>query len=120
MTDFQEALRRLALHDEAYLDRLLADESVNLAASQLDAKTHALVSVAALVAVGAASASYLDAVAAASRASADAGEIVGCLIAVLPVVGIARVVAAAPSIGLALEYDVEDDLERPGRRSEHG
>lgn len=111
MSDYQQALRRLTLHDETYIDRLLADDSVNRAASGLDEKTHALVGVAALVATGAAPASYVDAVAAARRSHASSDEIVGCVIAVLPAVGAARAVAAAPIIGLALDYDVEHALE---------
>jgi hypothetical protein len=38
-------------------------------------------------------------------------EIVGTLIAVLPIVGAARVVSAAPSLGLAIGYDVGEALE---------
>ena len=45
------------------------------------------------------------------QAGLDAGatydEIVGTLIAVMPIVGIARVVAAAPNLALAVGYDVE-------------
>jgi hypothetical protein len=36
---------------------------------------------------------------------------VGVLIAMLPVVGVARVVTAAPNLGLALGYDVGEALE---------
>jgi hypothetical protein len=36
---------------------------------------------------------------------------VGALIAVMPVVGVARVVSAAPNLGLALGYDVGAALE---------
>jgi 4-carboxymuconolactone decarboxylase len=38
-------------------------------------------------------------------------EIVGTLIAVLPIVGVPRVVSAAPNLGLALGYDVANALE---------
>jgi len=36
---------------------------------------------------------------------------VGSLIVLIPVVGVPRVVAAAPNLGLALGYDVGDALE---------
>lgn len=114
MSDFEETLRRLAVHDDTLIDRLLADDSLNQEASHLDPKTHALVGVAALVAVGAAPASYVDAVAAARRSCASPDEIVGCLVAVLPAVGVARAVSAATGIGLALDYDVDAALERRG------
>ena len=49
------------------------------------------------------------------QAGLDAGatydEIVGTLIAVMPIVGIARVVAAAPNLALAVGYDVSEALE---------
>ena len=38
-------------------------------------------------------------------------ELVGTLIVVMPIVGVARVVSAAPNLGLALGYDVSDALE---------
>ena len=44
-------------------------------------------------------------------AGVDHQGIVGCLIAVLPAVGVARVVSAAPKVGLALGYDLERALE---------
>jgi hypothetical protein len=48
----------------------------------------------------------------AHRCGATDDEIVGCLVAVLPVVGVARVVSAAPKLALALGFDVEAALER--------
>ena len=111
MTDHEETLRRLSVRDDAYVDALLADVQANEAASRLDGKTHALVRVAALVAVDAAPPSYMEAISSAQRWRASREEIVGCLIAVLPTVGIARVVSAAPKVGLALGYDVDAALE---------
>ncbi len=49
-----------------------------------------------------------------SRALASgvtAEELVELLIALAPVLGSARVVSAAPKLGLALGYDVEADIE---------
>jgi hypothetical protein len=48
---------------------------------------------------------------AARRRGATNDEIVGCLIAALPALGVARVVSAAPKLGLALGYDVGSALE---------
>jgi 4-carboxymuconolactone decarboxylase len=111
VADYEETLRKLSVRQDDYVDRLLADDHANEAASQLDGKTHALVRVAALVAVDAAPPSYMDAIAAAQRWGASSDEIVGCLIALLPTVGVARVVSAAPKVGLALGYDVDAALE---------
>jgi alkylhydroperoxidase/carboxymuconolactone decarboxylase family protein YurZ len=109
---YERTLRRLAIRDDAYLDGLLGDGRINLQASTLDGKTHALVGLAALVALDASLPSYLQATDAARRHGASDEEIVGALIAVLPAVGVTRVVSAAPKLGLALGYDVSAALEQ--------
>ena len=43
VSNHEQTFRRLAIRDDAFVDFLLGDESANLAASTLDAKTHALV-----------------------------------------------------------------------------
>ena len=53
----------------------------------------------------------MSAVEAGLEAGASYDEIVGTLIAVIPIVGVARVVSAAPNLGLALGYDVAEALE---------
>ena len=67
----------------------------------------------ALIAVGGAVPSFGAQADAAVSAGATAGEIVDVLVGVAPVVGIPRVVAAAPKIALALGYDTDDLLEPP-------
>jgi 4-carboxymuconolactone decarboxylase len=109
----EDTLRKLSIRDDAYFDALLANDSVNLGASRLDWKTHALVRIGALVAIDAAPASYMWTIESARREGVTDDEIVGCLIAVMPVVGVARVVSAAPKVGFALGYDVEAALEDP-------
>jgi alkylhydroperoxidase/carboxymuconolactone decarboxylase family protein YurZ len=109
--DYEETLRKLSVRDDAYVDLLLSNEETSEAESQLDGKTHALVRIAALVAVDATPPSYMEAIEAARRQSATSEEIVGCLIALLPSVGVARIVSAAPKVALALGYDVEAALE---------
>ena len=47
----------------------------------------------------------------ARKAGATNDEIVGTLVAVMPALGSARVVCAAPKLGLALGYDVAEALE---------
>ena len=65
----------------------------------------------ALLALDAAYASYHWGVQWALAAGATADEIVGTLMAVAPITGVARTVAAAPEFGLALGYDVDAALE---------
>ena len=79
--------------------------------SGIDARSHALLRIAALIAVDAAPPSFMSAVQAGLDAGATYEEIVGTLIAVMPIVGVARVVSAAPNLGLALGYDVSEAFE---------
>lgn len=108
---YEDMLRKLSLRDDNYIDGLLADDRAGIPDSHLDPKTHALVRIGALVAVDAAPPSYMEATEAARRSGATNEEIVGCLIAVLSAVGVARVVSAAPKVGLGIGYDIDVALE---------
>ena len=116
MAAHEEQLRRLALHDEAFIESVLA---VNLNTSlpdddealRLSPKTHALVRLAALLALGAAPVSYQWNVGAALDAGATPDEILGTMIAVAPISGIARVVQATPDVALQLGYDLDAAFE---------
>ena len=119
VSDYEETLRKLAVRDDAYVDLLLSDERASEAAARLDGKTRALVRVAVLIALDAAPPSYMEAIESARRWGASSDEIAGCLIAVLPTVGVARVVSAAPKVALALGYDVEAALESPAAGTVH-
>ena len=109
--EYKLTLRRLALRDDRYIDELLREECANTKLSGIDARSHALLRIAALIAVDAAPPSFMSAVQAGLDAGATYDEIVGTLIAVMPIVGVARVVSAAPNLGLALGYDVSEAFE---------
>ena len=79
---------------------------------KLDPKTLALVRLGALVAVGGAAPTYGAEADAAVSAGASADEIVEVLLSVVSIVGTPSVVAAAPSLAMALGYDIEDALEQ--------
>jgi 4-carboxymuconolactone decarboxylase len=111
VSGYEETLRKLSVRENTYIELLLSDDDANEVASRLDGKTHALVRVAALVAIDAAPVSYLEAIEAARLSGASSDEIVGCLISIIPAVGVARVVSAAPKVGLALGYDLDAALE---------
>ncbi len=111
MESHEGTLCKLSIADDAYFEALLACDSVNLEASGLDAKTHALVRLGGLVAIDGAAPCYLGAIGVARAHGASDEEIVGCLIAMIPTLGIARVVSAAPQLGLALGFDVAVALE---------
>ena len=111
MQEHRCTLRRIAIGDDAYLGRMLASEQANVLESGLQPKTHALVRIGALIAVDAPAPAYLEAVEAARASGTSDDEIVGCLLAVLPELGSARAISAAPKLGLALGYDVAAALE---------
>jgi 4-carboxymuconolactone decarboxylase len=98
------------------LDLLAAMTAQSLETTTLDAEQAMLVRIAALVAVDAPPASYLLNLGAASEIGIDEEQIRGVLTAVAPIVGTARVTAAAGNIaralGIALEMaEIEAELE---------
>jgi 4-carboxymuconolactone decarboxylase len=110
--DTEELLRRLALNDENVVRAAVGADTPSLSdGPELDAKTSALVRLAALLSIGAATSSCRAAVELARAGGATDAEIVGVLVAVAPAVGGARVVGAAPRLALAIDYDVEDVAE---------
>ena len=118
MDDSGDTLRRLVIHDDAYLESVLARGFGDTSASGLDARTQALARVGALVAVGATTPEYMSAIESGLGSGASVDEIVGVLVAVLPSIGADRVVSAAPKLALALGYDVDEALERFNRLRE--
>jgi 4-carboxymuconolactone decarboxylase len=107
--DHTERLRLLAINDTRFVEDGTCAAFVD--SDELDPKSLALVRLAALVAVGGAVASYGAHADAAVGAGATAAEIVDVLVAVVPIVGLPRVVAAAPRLALALGHDINDVLE---------
>ena len=113
MTEHQDRLRSMSLSDDRFVTSVLGMGQDTTEISHLDAKTHALVRLTALLAVGAAQSSYNESAERALASGASVDEIVGLLIAIAPAVGLGRVVSAAPELGLALGYDVDAALEAP-------
>ena len=111
MEDYKLTLRKFALRDDRFIDSLLSQDRASASVSGIDPLPHALLRIAALIAIDAAPPSYMSAVEAGLNAGATYDEIVGTLIAVMPIVGVARVVSAAPNLALALGYDVAEALE---------
>jgi alkylhydroperoxidase/carboxymuconolactone decarboxylase family protein YurZ len=111
----EEQLRRLALHDEACIASVLAVDLGDDGRCWLDARSRALVRLGALLALGAAPVSYQWSVGAALDAGATPEEILGVLIAVAPITGIARVVLAVPDIALSMGYDLDAAFEELGQ-----
>jgi alkylhydroperoxidase/carboxymuconolactone decarboxylase family protein YurZ len=97
----------LAINAQSVRDAMVGAELAAEEGAGLDAKTGALVQLAATVAQGAASASYQAAVADALAAGATDGDVVGALLALRPVVGTVRLESAVPDVALALGCDLD-------------
>jgi 4-carboxymuconolactone decarboxylase len=102
-------LRRLALNDEKLLGFVLASGCVLPPDNGLDRKAEALVQVGALLSVGASTASLRCTVELAQATGATDEEILGVLVTIGPAVGLARVVAEAPRLALAMGYEIDVD-----------
>ena len=102
-----ELLRRLAVSDEGTIGSVFAGEITDLESSELGDKTRALARLAALVATESAAPSYQWAVSVARAAGVSDDEVVGVLVSVGPIVGIARVASAAPALAGALGFELD-------------
>lgn len=109
-----ELLRRLALNDERTVRSAIGASPPLSEGDALDAKTAALVRLAALLALGASTVSCRVTVERARLAGATEEECVAVLVAVGPAVGAARLVDAAPRLALSLDHDVEGPDDRWG------
>ena len=111
---FQETLRRLAMIDEGFV----ADEAglgLGLVKTPaLDPKTTALLQVGVSVAIGSPAVCLEWSTGRALAAGASEDEIADVLLAIAPVAGLGRIVAAAPEVATALGYDVAAAPEEPG------
>jgi 4-carboxymuconolactone decarboxylase len=109
MDEVERLLRRLALNDEKVVGSVLSRAAGASAPRALDRKAEALVQVGALLSVGAPTASLRWTVEHAQSTGATDEEILGVLVAIGPAVGLARVVAGAPQLALAMGYEIDDE-----------
>jgi alkylhydroperoxidase/carboxymuconolactone decarboxylase family protein YurZ len=105
----EEFLRRLAINDESTVRSLFGDSILDSNCVELDAKTTALVRLAAVVALDSRPTTVQWSVSAALAAGASEDAIVDVLVAVVPVLGSAQFGMAAPVLAAALGYPVERD-----------
>ena len=110
---FQETLRRLAMIDEGFVEDQVGLGLGPAAASALDPKTAALLQVGVSVALGSPAVCLEWSAGRALAAGASEDEIADVLLAIAPVAGLGRVVAAAPEMATALGYDIAAAREEP-------
>jgi alkylhydroperoxidase/carboxymuconolactone decarboxylase family protein YurZ len=77
----------------------------------LDAKTNALVQLAALLAVGSSGVAHGRFVRRALDSGASTGDVLGTMTTIAPILGLGRLVTATPKVALGLGYDVDAGLE---------
>jgi 4-carboxymuconolactone decarboxylase len=111
---FQETLRKLAMIDQGFVEDQAGLGLDPATASALDPKTAALLQVGVSVAIESQAVCLEWSTGRALAAGASKDEIAGVLLAIAPVAGLGRVVAAAPEVATALGYDIDAALEEPG------
>jgi 4-carboxymuconolactone decarboxylase len=109
--DTHQTLSGVATGDLSLLEEALGLREAQKENSALDARSFALVKIAALIALDAPPASYAWQVANALEDGASPEEILAVLVAVAPQVGLPRVVAAAPEIMVALGLALPEGVE---------
>ena len=110
---FQETLRRLAMIDEGFVEDEAGLGVGLVKTSALDPKTAALLQVGVSVAIGSPAVCLEWSAGRALAAGASEDEIADVLLAIAPVAGLGRIVAAAPEVATALGYDITAALEEP-------
>lgn len=115
-----DMLLALAMGESGVMGEAMEMREQLRADSSLDAKTFALVKIAALVALDAAPASYLFQVQGALNAGASPREILGVLTAVAPQAGMARVVSAAPEVMIALGLELPAGMDSDSATGDAG
>jgi alkylhydroperoxidase/carboxymuconolactone decarboxylase family protein YurZ len=107
--DTHETLSGLSAGNLDVLETAIGLRELNREGSHLDARTFALVKIAALIALDAPPASYAWQISNALDEGVTPEDILGVLRAVAPQVGGPKVVAAAPEIMLALGLSLPDE-----------
>ena len=110
---YQDILRKIAIIDEGFVEGQAGVGLDPAGISALDAKTAALLRLGVSVALGSSAVCVEWSTGRALAAGATKDEIAETLLAIGPVVGLGRVVSAAPEVATALDYDIDAALEKP-------
>ena len=105
-----EVIRGLAQGDTLMLESVVGLRMRNLQSSGLDPRSHAMIKLAALIALDAPPASYSWQVNSALEQGVSADDLVGLLIAIAPQVGGPRIISAAAAIASSLGISVADPM----------
>lgn len=109
MLTSEQVLQKLAIGDPAFCRDLMAAPGATLVA--LDARSRALLRLGGSIGAGATGPLLRQRVGDALTSGLDFDEIVASLVVLAPTIGLERVVALAPEVALALDFDLEASLE---------
>jgi 4-carboxymuconolactone decarboxylase len=107
--DTHEKLLGISIGDANILETAIGLRDLGLEGSGLDARTYALVKIAALIALDAPPASYAWQIANALEEGVTGDDLIGVLRAIAPQVGGPRVVAAAPELMVAMGLPLDGE-----------
>src|ERR1700761_3059737 len=107
--DTHQTLTGVATGDTSLLDEVLGLREAQMESIGLDARTFALVKIAALIALDAPPASYAWQIANALEEGVTGDDLIGVLRAIAPQVGGPRVVAAAPELMVAMGLPLDGE-----------
>ncbi len=110
MISSEEVLRRLTIADPAYCQSLIPS-GPSATCGALDVRSVALVRLSSSITAGSAGSMLRQRVSDALMAGLGFDEIVASLVALAPTIGIERMVAVAPDLARALDYDIDAALE---------
>lgn len=110
MATYQDILRGLVVNDRGLIAEQLTMNQPLLGPCQLDERGRSLARVAAIVAHDGSVQTFRWTIGDALAVGVTPDEIVGVVLAIAPMVGVARVVNAAPKVALALDYDLDEAL----------
>jgi len=110
VTDWRQVLVDLIVQNPSTVD-VIVTGSQEATPSVADARTKELSRLGAICGTGASPATYASVVQRALDAGATPDQIVGTLIDVGPLIGTARLAAAALGVAPALEFDVDSQFE---------
>jgi 4-carboxymuconolactone decarboxylase len=109
MVTSEEVLRRLTIADPAFVRALQGPDDIG-SSTTLDARSAVLVQLGGLIANGAPGPVWQQCVSTGRGVGLSPDDMVGALLALLTLVGVGRVVDAAPHLARALGYDVDAAL----------
>ena len=111
---YQDVLRSLVVNDRGFVAEWLSADQRPEGPCQLDERNRCIGRVAAIVAHDGSVQTFRWTIGDALEAGITPDEIVGVMLAIAPLVGVARVVNTAPKVALALDYDLDAALEMLG------